>query len=400
MKNTKRNKYKIRNLRQTKRRNTREKNKVLVLKNRTPRNTLRLSKAVSHDIDDNTVARGKKLISYAPSINQNLVSLKSMPRTELVNCNTESAFQLNTPLQIAVPGSFFGRTCIPYDSPDARKFLLKNLQANKHIDAKKVIPPIQQQSNCWFNAMFVTLFISDKGRKFFHYFRQLMIEGKQSNGKQIPKGLRDAFALLNFAVESSLTGSRYAYKMDTNSVIKKIYDVIPDEYHKKSHYLVEVDKASNPIKYYNSIINYLGNNSLELLLVPDVTNTSNWRKQIASEIKGRRKPPHVIILEIYDKSSSELADKPTRFSVNNITYALDSSVVRDIEKQHFCATLTCEGKEMGYDGMSFHRLVPMKWKDKINKPLKWEFQGSNNLDGTPLEWSYRSSYHLLIYYRV
>ena len=54
--------------------------------------------------------------------------------------------------------------CYYYYSPEAKRFLLHNLAANKHIDPKKVIPPIQSHSNCWFNAMFVTFFVSDKGR--------------------------------------------------------------------------------------------------------------------------------------------------------------------------------------------------------------------------------------------
>ena len=54
---------------------------------------------------------------------------------------------------------------------------------------------------------------------------------------------------------------------------------------------------------------------------------------------------------------------------------------------------------MGYDGMSFHRLVPLTWKDKLNKDFTWEFKGSDNTDGTPLKWNYMKSYQLLMYYR-
>jgi hypothetical protein len=79
-------------------------------------------------------------------------------------------------LQIGIFKKLFGKNCVPYYEPKAVKFLLKNLSANKHIKIDKIIPPIQSQSNCWFNTMFVTLFVSDKGRKFFHFFRQLMIE--------------------------------------------------------------------------------------------------------------------------------------------------------------------------------------------------------------------------------
>ena len=60
--------------------------------------------------------------------------------------------------------------------------------------------------------------------------------------------------------------------------------------------------------------------------------------------------------------------------------------------------LTCEGKEMGYDGMSFHRLVPMKWKKHLNSSTKWSFEGSVD-NGRTLEWSFKHGYQMLIYYR-
>jgi hypothetical protein len=81
-------------------------------------------------------------------------------------------------------------------------------------------------------------------------------------------------------------------------------------------------------------------------------------------------------------------------------YEIDSAVVRDISKQHFCSTITCESKEMGYDGASFHRLVPLSWKQKMNSNMEWEFEGTNDYDGTPLKWSFTKSYQLLMYYRV
>jgi hypothetical protein len=332
--------------------------------------------------------------------------LKSIPREKLADCNNILAFQLKEPLKISVPGKLFGRSCLPYDDPAAKEFLLKNLSANKHIDAAKVVPPIQIKSNCWFNTMFVTLFVSDKGRKFFHYFRQLMIEGKQADGSLIPPGLRNAFALLNFAVESALTGSRYAYEMDTNNVIRQVYAAIPDEYHKRMPYVVKVDEASNPIKYYSSIINYLDNDAVQILFVSDVKTNPGWRERVQKELKRSSGKPHIIVLEIFDGAnglpgfSGEITNKEEKFTIDDATYELDSCIVRDIQQQHFCATLTVEGKDMAYDGMSFHRMVPMNWRENLNKPTKWKFEGSKNLDGSPLEWSFLHGYQMLIYYRI
>jgi hypothetical protein len=385
------------------------KTKTKILKNKTPRDILKLSKEIASNlplgrgIRDLNVAKAS---SYSPTINDDLITLKSIPREKLADCNNNLAFQLKEPLKIAVPGKLFGKSCLPYDDPGAKEFLLKNLSANKHIDAAKVVPPIQIKSNCWFNTMFVTLFVSDKGRKFFHYFRQLMIEGKQADGSLIPPGLRNAFALLNFAVESSLTGSRYAYEMDTNNVIRQVYAAIPDEYHKRMPYVVKVDEASNPIKYYSSIINYLDNNALQILFVSDVKTNPGWRERVKKELKKVSYKPHIIVLEIFDGAnnmpgfSGEIVNKEEKFTVDDATYELDSCIVRDIEQQHFCAMLTAEGKDMAYDGMSFHRMVPMNWRENLNKTTKWKFEGSQNLDGSPLEWCFLHGYQMLIYYRV
>ena len=120
----------------------------------------------------------------------------------------------------------------------------------------------------------------------------------------------------------------------------------------------------------------------------------------------KKHPPHMIILEVSDNSdktsgmSGVVNNKPKTFTINSNKYLLDSCIIRDTSQQHFCATLTCENKEMGYDGMSFHRLVNMEWKKYINSNYIWEFEGSNNLDGTPLKWNFRHGYQMLFYYRI
>jgi hypothetical protein len=339
--------------------------------------------------DDLDLTKG----SYSPTINKQLVTLKSIERTDLMNCNTETAFKLKEPLQIGINGK-----CFYYYTKEAQKFLLHNLAANKHIDYKKIIPPIQSHSNCWFNAMFVTFFVSDKGRKFFHFLRQLMIEGKQQDGTVIPEHLRDAFALLNFGVDACLTGNEFAYKLNTNAIIHLLFKGIPDSYKQKYPYIVDIDEAGNPLLYYISIINYLHNSSIQLLFIRDANN--KWKDAITLAVQKMSGLPHIIVLEIYDETASEFNKKHTGFSVKDAKYEIDSAVIRDISQQHFCSVITCEGKEMGYDGASFHRLAPLKWKNKMNSNMVWEFDGTKDYDGSPLKWSFMKSYQLLIYYRV
>ena len=382
------------------------------LPNRTPYYINELSQVI-FDNAPNTIPRlpnsvaildNKKEVSYSPTVNKELVMLQSIERGKVHDCNNKKAFELKEPLQIGLPGQIFGKTCFPYYDPNAIKYLLKNLSANKHVNPEKIVPPIQSQSNCWFNTMFMTLFVSDKGRKFFHFFRQLMIEGIQSNGDSIPNNLRNGFALLNYAIDACLTGNKYAYILDTNAIIRNIYDAVPESYKEKLPYITNVDKSGNPMRYYGSLIYYLHNKSLEFLFVKNTND--KWKETILSDIKPNKHLPHFIILEIYDGSnktsgtSGTTTNKPRSFFVSGAKYSLDSCVIRDTTQQHFCATLTCENKELSYDGMSYHRLVPFEWKKYINSDFTWEFEGSNNKDGTPLKWNFMHGYQMLLYYRV
>ncbi len=401
------------------------KNKIVktkIVKNKTPQNINHISltisdKAKGHLFENpiiikqngkNTYKLGFK--SYSPTVNQKLIELKTMSRENLADCNISDAFKMKTPLQINVKNK-----CYLYTSEEAKQLLMHNLAANKHVDPSIIIPPIQKQSNCWFNTMFATLFISDKGRKFFHYFRNLMIQGKRENDEIIPTQLADAFALLNFAIDAALSGSVYAYELDTNGIIKKIYDSIPSSYHKILPYIVNINKASNPIHYYMSMINYLDDSSLQILFVANILldweselmekwkdvknkNKGKGKNKNKNKNKNKEKVPHVIIFEIFDNASKTVV-KPKEIKLDNYIYKLDSCVIRDTKQQHFCATIMCENKEMGYDGASFHRLVPMKWKTDINTNNIWEFEGTNN-NGVPLKWSFMDGYQLLLYYRV
>ena len=124
--------------------------KIKILKNKTPRDILRLSKEIASNLPLGSGIRDldvNKASSYSPTINDDLVTLKSIPREKLADCNNILAFQLKEPLKISVPGKLFGKSCLPYDDQAAKDFLLKNLSANKHIDAAKVVPPIQIKAN-------------------------------------------------------------------------------------------------------------------------------------------------------------------------------------------------------------------------------------------------------------
>ena len=341
------------------------------------------------------VPKKRVISSYSPTINQDLITLASIPRENVDSCNLKEAYQFKEPLKILIKRN---KECKEYFTPQAEAVLLANLKANKHVDPNKIVPPIQAQGNCWFNSFFVTFFISDKGRKFFHFLRQLMIKGIQKDKKPIPNNLRDVFALLNFGIDSCLQGNEFAYVLNTNSIIFDLFRKIPDSYKEKYPGIINVDDAGNPVTYYMSIINYLNNKSIQLFFLRN--STANWKDMLTNSIKKMTHLPHIIVIEIFEDEVKKFNRKPISFKVNNAKYHIDSAVIRDTEQEHFCATITCDGKEMGYDGMSFHRLIPFEWKKILNTDYTWEFEGSNHANGSPMMWNFMKSYQLLTYYRV
>ena len=388
------------NKRRTKRIKIRQKTKKarvakgIFLKSTTPKDIDELSQQINTEL---TNLDQSLISSYSPSINKELVSLKSISRQQLLSCNIEKvfSFQSKEPLEISINDK-----CYPYYSSTAKDFLLQNLSANKHVNPQTIVPPVQSLGNCWFNTMFVTLFVSDKGRKFFHFFRQLMIEGEQSNGKTIPKKLKNALALLNYAADTCLSGNEFAYKMDTNVIIKDIYKNIPTNYKDNLPYITNIKDAGNPIRYYGSLIFYLHNKSIQLAFISSCTD--KWKEQVLDKISQKvDSHPHVIVLEFFDDASKIVTNKSRQIVLpNGIKYALDSCIVRNTMGHHFCSLLTCEKNEYAYDGMSFHRLVPLSWKKHINTDYTWQFEGSTDDSNNPLKWNFKSAYQMLVYYRV
>lgn len=378
--------------------NKTKKVKLQILPNKTPKPIYELSVKIQNQI---LKKKEDVVSSYAPTVNQQLVSLVSVKREPLLNCNSDLAFKLMEPLKYGINIKSKTIKCLPIDNSEVIVNQLKALKANKHINVSKIVPPVQHMSNCWFNTMFMSFFVSDKGRKFFHFFRQLMIEGKQYNGAKIPKTLHNAFSLLNYAIESTLTGSEFAYKMDTNAIIKKIYEAIPTQFKRSHPFITDINLANNPLRYYLSLIEYLGNSPL--LVGVHKLESDNWTKGLMW--KMGKVEPHIIILEVFDAKdkksgdSGKVTNKLKKFKLNGHKYVLDSCIIRDTNQQHFCCTLTAEGKEYAYDGNSYKKLVPMNWKNKINNNSEWQFEGTYGKNGKPLKWNFLHGYQMLVYYR-
>jgi hypothetical protein len=383
--------------------------------------------------------------SYSPEIHKRLQSLKSIDRE-----NIQSDKCTGTTVKIGVHKNGKDK-CRNFKNKNAQAILLHNLSASKHVNPKLVISPKQFKSNCWFNAMFMTFFVSDKGRKFFKYFRQLMIQGRTIDNHRIPQKLWQSFFLLNQAIEASLAGNKVT---DTNSIIRSIFNNISSAKRYKYDYISAVNEAGNPHRYYLDIINYLGGNlanQINIYMVSifpatdidkkdlfDYSYTNNILNSIYNRLNNIpddqtdfsdllvQEQKHVLqteiakidgyeqyipdILIIESTKNIQLPKKYKHLSILEFTigektysYKLDSATVKDIGGDHFCALLTLEGKEYAFDGGSYKRLIPFKWKKHVNSDWNWQFKElSEFADESPITmtWNFSKEYSALYYYRV
>ena len=327
--------------------------------------------------------------------------------------------------QLTEPSVFVNGRCVKYFTKEAQKALLKNLAyTRKNLTMEDVTAPKQEKSNCWFNTMFMVFFVSNKGRKFFKFFRQLMIEGKRSDGTVIkPPRLLLSFAYLNLAIESSLTPALTDVdNLDTNNIISLIFKGIPAKFRQRA--IKNVGKANNPLSYYKAIMYYLKTDEVSLTTIrigidpgindipnSEVEATNKYAEYIEREFNISKysehdgKSPEVIVIEISDKASKSVLKnisgllKPTKSGSEQ--YILDSAIIRDTEKRHFCSVLEIGKKQCGFDGASFRKLSEFKWKTLINSDKNWTFEGSN-WDGSSksINWNFRNGYQLLFYYRI
>ena len=380
--------------------NKSKKNKKILIKNTTPKKNI-LMRNIFHNSKKSVNLNNLKNInkkslkkSFSPKINKLLISYNNNNKKDFSLCQ-------NNLLYLKISNS---KKCLKYNSKKVQQFLLENLKTIKNINCNLITPPKQILSNCWFNTMFVTFFISDKGRKFFKYLRQLMILGKTIKDVPIPKELAKSFFILNLAIEAATNPNlkKIAFEFNTNLLIKNIYNTINNNKLNSLNLnskIPNINESGNPLDYYIGIINYLNNKNINLyqpiIKIFDITTSAS---NIAIENMFTREKiidkPDIIVLELIDEVSKIVTDKNIELNIFGVKYILDSAIVRDKDKQHFCSLLTCNKDQFAFDGASFSRLSKMTWKNLINQKKIWNFKGHN------LSWSFRSSYQSLFYYRI
>ena len=344
----------------------------------------------------------KRLASYSPSVNKQLVTKKSIDRQFIGGCYDSRE---------ATPKIKVGEKCIKSTSVEGQKVLLDNLASKRLISFDKIHAPKQNESNCWFNTMFMCFFISDKGRKFFKFFRQLMIKGIQLNNKKVKKSLHNAFLHLDMYIDAVLSGESYQWpqEIDTNNIIKRIYNAMPKKY-RTNKMIRDVGEAHNPLKEYNGILNYLGNNTVPFKKYEVGHGMDVNDLQEITEMSEVDSNVEILMVEIYNddngpgdsgKGGPEWERKEVLELDDGRKFALDSAIVRDTENRHFCCVMNYDKKECGFDGVSFRRLSPFSWKDYLNKNEEWTFEGSNWSDGSGnIKWNFKNGYQILFYYKV
>ena len=338
----------------------------------------RTQKSVTVNVDSVVKSVNDKESQYKLSLNKLLVSFRPTLVEPLVVCNLQKAFRYEEKLNYKLNGK-----CYAYDTPIVEEYLLKRLKNNKVVSISKIIAPKQIDSNCWFNSMFMMFFISDRGRIFFHYMRELMIKG-ETLGTIIEPQLRNVFALLNFIAECCLTGNELAHRLNTNKIIEKIYKLTKE----KNIVSYNIGEAGNPIYYYRSLIQYLGRNELKVAIV----NPYTWKKDLK-----KIDPPHIVIIQFHFNNKVK---KPLQFSIGEYVYELDSASVIDNSRQHFCSTITCNGVQFAFDGYSKSRLIPFEWKSKINENINWGFKDYIYEFDDDTLWNFMEGYSCLCYYRI
>ena len=369
--------------------------KVVVLKDTTPKELKDLRKTVTKI---GKKKNPKKPQSFSPNVNKVIDSLKSIsPHLEigLKECPEDKLY---------VKTASGKEKCVGLKSKIAQTYMIDNLLSKKPIDCDKIIAPKQKLSNCWFNSFFMVYFISDKGRKFFRYLRLAMITGKLPNGTTVAPKLRMPLLILNKYIESALIGRKASHSlatlMDTNVVIRRVARAL-GKTNLRKYDIAKTKQAGNPLAFYEGLIKYLKSNELVTVNMT-VRNMPNKKVSNAAIVKILESRPLVeyFILERfsedYNKNSWTIPKKyKVKKNGETYTYVLDSAVLRDTKKQHFSAYITCNGKSFAFDGESFARMTPFEWKKKMNKNIKWRFA-----EQYETYFNFQQAYFMLFYYRI
>lgn len=344
--------------------------------------------------------------TYSPSVNEKLALMSDGTMHNMFGCQ-----EMDELMNDGTPMVKVNDTCVHYIQEEAREVLLSNLEASRMVHCSKIITPRQAQTNCWFNTMFVMFFVSDKGRKFFKYFRAMMIMGLKGdliknrdsvqqlthlkNKKDVlSRDLHKSFFLLNLAIEACLTGNEYAYSLNTNDLILEIHAAIANSPGGSRHIrdIFKPGQHGNPFGYYFAIMSFLSDGTIRILEI-EYDSVDNVKNQIAASIS---QPPHIVLVTIENQEKDGNFEHPKTYNVKGVQYSLDAALIVSDDELHWTCLLTCNEKGYAYDGGSFTRLIPFDWmKRAFNTPNIYRFKTF-----TDKTYSFDGPSQTLLYYRV
>lgn len=359
-----------------------------------------------------TERRTRKSKSYSPNINKKLdvKKLKTLKNQTVNLCN--NLLQINI-------GTISKPRCLNFNNVLVKKFLLKNLMGSKHLDPSKFIAPKQIYSNCWFNTMFVTFFFSDKGRKFFRFFRNLMITGRRVDKSRLEdQELRKLLFIFNLYIEASYNQDStklvknkvnlheqvkiLTSNLDTNFLIKRIYNRIKKL---SPHYsLPNLDEAGNPLEFYKVIMSYLKYDILKILTIDVDINLKKKYSTIEDMLKlFFTKEQDIIIFEDHESKIDFKMEYELELDSKKYKYKLDSIILtnkdhyKPKENSHFVSVLTINKQYYKFDGSSYSKLSNFDWTKILNKNVDWTF--IENPAYYPEKYNFKYGYKILFYYR-
>jgi len=349
-----------------------------------------------------------RLRSYSPTINKEISRLSVSPHKDMFGGCKENQIKINN-------------KCSGWKTKKSQTFLLDNLKSKKPIIASNIIGPNQKWSNCWFNSMFVAFYISDKGRKFMKSFRESMITGIiRGTNEHIPNNLQYPFWLLNKFITASLIGkedpSMFASLMDTNNIIKRIYNKLKKHSGKEIldwRKVTKVREAGNPINMFLLIRHYFDNIGLGTFGIQTFYINSDYEFFNNMTKKGSKEYMtintnnyHMLIISMSDEydngllpngKKAKVSDfkKQKTYTFGNKEYKLDSIVLRDVNKNHMCALLKINGQDYMFDGENATPLYKRRWEWLLNHDKN--FKITSNISE---KYNLTKGYQCLIYYRT
>lgn len=363
-----------------------------VVENPSSRNMKRYSNAVA-SLLQNKIESGK---SYTPSINKQLISIRTQKYNDIFGCGAETHLGKTRSFNKLMIKA--RNKCVSASSQEGRDILLNNFKSEKTIRCSHIIAPMQSHTNCWFNTMFMCFFVSDKGRKFMRFFREMMIKGESARGVKIsPPELSEALILFSAAIDACYNrnnrSENLGLALNTNNIITSIYSSVSGDFEG----IKDIDQYGNPYKFYRDLMMYLGSEqALKIVKMDDKNNVNNFLSMAGTS----QTDPDVVIITLSDFGDSDTAHPNeinkirTDVTFNGHHYNLDAAIARDVTKNHFCCGITCNRRPMMFDGSAFSKLVGRNWKHWLNRDYEWSVGNTN------MRWNFKHGYSMLFYYRA